>query len=237
MDIAPHLGENESVPRRRILLLSLVLACGPGSSDTDAGTTTAASSTSTGDTPTSAAETTQAATTGPTTGPVTTDVTTTDITATSTGDVSTGTGTSTGDSSTTGTTGEDMVEYAAFFGAGGLDHLLIFRADALNDRCTSIHFARPVGPMPGFAITAPNEWNFVNAFVRAGTDGCLAGTPMGDPVIAIGGAGAGTWQQDPNQFCPLMLDLDVALDFPQDQPWVPAQELMLVTAVPVQSCP
>ncbi len=259
MDITPRLGENESMPQRLLLPLSLVLACGPGSSGTEAGTTTAASSTSTGEPSTGAAETTQVATTGPTSGPTTgpvttgstTDTASTDITTSSTGITTTSTGITTsstgitttstgttGDTGTTGTTGEDMVEYAAFFGAGGLDHLLIHRADFLNDRCTSIHFAWPVDPMPEFAITAPNGWNFVNAFVGAGTDGCLAGMPMADPVVgAIAGAGAGTWQQEPDMYCPLTLDLDVTLDFPPDQPWVPAQEQMLVTALPVQSCP
>ena len=162
MDIAGDLGENGSVPRRLILPLSPVLACGPGA--TESGTTTATGST-------------------------------------------------------------------------GLDHLLIHRADFLNDRCTSIHFAWPTGQDPAFAITAPDGWNFAHASVAMNTDGCLAGMPTGDPVSAIGGAGAGTWQMAMDQYCPLTLDLDLTLDFPQDLPWVPVQERMLVTAVPVQSCP
>jgi hypothetical protein len=256
MDIGPRLGENEGVLRHLLVLTSLVLACGPDAAATEAATTvaeggtatsdtstsdTATSDTATSDTPTSTAEATQAATTGTvSTDPVTTDPVTTEPAATSTGDGSTSTtgdGT-TGDGTTgDGTTGEDSVEYAAYFWAGGLDHIMVHRADLLNDRCTTLHFAWPGGMDPAFKISAPNEWAVANAQVSMGTADCLAGMPMGASESAIGGQGAATWRQDPNLYCPLQIDLDLVLDFPQMLPWVPAQEHMLVTALPVQNCP
>jgi hypothetical protein len=253
MDIGPRLGENEGVLRHLLVLTSLVLACGPDAAATEAATTvaeggtatsdtstsdTATSDTATSDTPTSTAEATQAATTGTvSTDPVTTDPVTTEPAATSTGDGSTSTtGDGTTGDGTTGTT-EDSVEYAAYFWAGGLDHIMVHRADLLNDRCTTLHFAWPGGMDPAFKISAPNEWAVANAQVSMGTADCLAGMPMGASESAIGGQGAATWRQDPNLYCPLQIDLDLVLDFPQMLPWVPAQEHMLVTALPVQNCP
>ncbi len=250
MDIAPDLGENEGVLRRLLVLTSLVLACGPDAAATAAATTVAEGSTATSDTatsdtatsgpPTSTADaTTGTVTTGMvTTGMVTTEPVTTEPVTTSdasTGDTSTtsSTGSSTGDSST----GEDGVEYAAYFWAGGLDHIMVHRADLLSDRCTTIHFAWPGGADPAFNISAPNEWAVVNADVSMGSADCLAGMPMGVSEGATGGQGTATWRQDPNLYCPLTIDLDLVLDFPQVLPWVPAQEHMLVTALPVQNCP
>jgi len=244
------------VPRRLIVLASLVLACGPDTAGTETATTVAEASTTTSDTstgdtptsdtptsdtPTSTAETTQTATTGTTTDPGTTDpgttgTATTEPAATSTGDASTG-DTSTTDGTTGGTTGEDDVQYAAFFWAGGLDHLLVHRADFTNDRCTTIHFAWPGGVNPDLAITAPNDWAAADARTTMGTAGCLAGEPLGAEEYATGGSGTATWQQDPNEYCPPQIDLDLVLDFPPGMPWVPAQEHMFVTALPVQNCP
>jgi len=248
MDIGPGLGENGFM-RPLTSILSLAIACGPDSAATEGATTTTESATSdatvvattgaptTGDIPTdtgttgepttSASATSDATTGDPTTG----DPTTGDPTGT------TGASTDSGETTDAGTTGADEVEYAAFFWSGGLNHLLIHRADFTHDRCTTLHLAWPGGGDPALKISAPDQWAAVNALVAPGTADCLAGTPMGAPVAAIAGLGAATWQQGPNEFCPQQLDLDLTLDFPPDRPWVPAQEAMLVTALPVQNCP
>lgn len=241
--------------RPLLTLLSLLLACGPGSGDTDTPATAATSSTSTSDTTTSTstsdtttstADPTQAPTTG-TTELGTTGVATTSTTSTSTSTTSdttlsdttdtTTVNTTTSETTTSETTGGDDIQYAAFFWAGGLDHILIHRADFTHDRCTTLHIARPGGGDPSLMITAPEQWFPVNASITDSSDGCLQDMPMGTDIAASGGAGTITWPQDPNKFCPPLIDLDLTLDFPQDLPWVPAQESMSVTALPVENCP
>jgi hypothetical protein len=100
-----------------------------------------------------------------------------------------------------------------------------------------LHIARPGGGDPSLMITVPEQWFPVNASITDSSDGCLQDMPMGTDIAASGGAGTITWPQDPNKFCPPLIDLDLTLDFPQDLPWVPAQESMSVTALPVENCP
>lgn len=258
MDIGPGLGENGFM-RPLTSILSLAIACGPDSAATEGAATTTESTTSdttlvattgaptTGDVPTDTGTTGEpttsaSATSDPATGDATTDVATTDVATTgdaTTGDATgtTGASTDSGETTDAGTTGADEVEYAAYFYAGGLDHIFVHRADFTHDRCATLHFAWPGGGDPALKISAPNKWAAVNAFVTPGTADCLAGTPMGDPVAAVGGLGAASWPQGPNEYCPKTLDLDLVLDFPAGQPWVPAQEAMLVTALPLNNCP
>jgi hypothetical protein len=236
---------------RRALLPLLLAACGPDSSDvTGESSTTSTTDASTTDAPTSAS--------GPATGTsgaaptVTTDEPDPGTsTTTGPGDPSTGpidpttgadptTGTSTGDDTSSGIgtdTGDPEVEYAAFFFSGGLNHVMIHRADVTNDRCTTLHLAWPGGMMPDLAITAPDDYAAQNAQISEGVVDCLAGMPMGEAVPAVAGSGAVKWMKGPMEFCPLQLDIDVTLDFAQDLPWVPAQEQLQATAIPVQNCP
>lgn len=239
---------------RPLLLALLLAACGPASpgatdsapastSTGEPATTTPAttSAADTGDVPTSplASDTTPPTTdaeSGPDTGLATTAAT---ITTTTTAETTTGeTTTTTTTTTTTETTAADPdVQYAAFFFAGGLDHILIHKADFTHDRCTTLHLARPTDGDPSLAITVPDEWGPQNAGIVMGTAGCLDGM-LGDfGVAATAGAGVVAWPPDPMQLCPAAIDLDLSLDFPQDQPWVPAQEPLTIAGLPVQNCP
>ena len=245
---------------RPLLLALLLAACGPAS---PGATDSAPASTSTGEPATTTLATTSAADTGDVpTSPLSSDTTppttdaesghdtglattaatiTTHATTATTGETTTGETTSettTGTTTTTETTAADPdVQYAAFFFAGGLDHILIHKADFTNDRCTTLHLARPTDGDPNLAITVPDEWGPQNAGIVMGTAGCLDGM-LGDfGVAATAGAGVVAWPPDPMQLCPAAIDLDLSLDFPQDQPWVPAQEPLTIAGLPVQNCP
>lgn len=234
------------------LLTLLLLGC-PGGGDTTTGSSsdTSTSSASTGSssgastsTTAATASTTDAPTsTGP--DPVTTAATTeaiTDGTSTtstsgaSTSDASTSGSTSTTDASsssgsTTGQPGD--AQYMAFFIAGGLDRIFVRKADPDLDLCTSITFVWP-GPMPMDAIDLPGEWGFQGVEIAQGAADCLNFMgPLPNAVAASVAKGSATW--DPNG-CPLTLDINVALTFPQVMPWVPAQDLMMAFAVAVQNC-
>ena len=245
---------------RLLLVLPLLAACGPDKTDST-GDTAATSSTGgtqstttpddTGDVPTSplSSDTTPSTTTdsgldtGHDTGLATTAASITTHTATSdatTADTSSTTSatTDTTTSTTDTTTGVDPdAQYVAFFFAGGLAHVLIHKADVMNDRCTTLHLARPTQGDPNLKIVAPAEWGAQNANSTQGVAGCLDGMPGNMGVAAIAGAGTVDFIIDPMLGCPHTVDLDLTLDFPQDMPWVPASEPMQVTDLPVQNCP
>lgn len=237
---------------RPLLLALLLAACGPAS---PGATDSAPASTSTGEPATTTPATTSAADTGdvPTsplasdTTPPTTDAESGDdtglattaatITTTTTAETTTGETTTTTTTTTETTAADPDVQYGAFFFAGGLDHILIHKADFTHDRCTTLHLARPTDGDPNLAITVPDEWGPQNAGIVMGTAGCLDGM-LGDfGVAATAGAGVVAWPPDPMQLCPAAIDLDLSLDFPQDQPWVPAQEPLTIAGLPVQNCP
>lgn len=241
-------------------VLSTILACGPGApGDTDTDPTTAGTSGETGPGTSSDASTTaEPATTDalpttattvasetspttptsattdalPTTGVETTDGETTDAT---TGPVET----ATADPSTTTTTGETDgapdVAFAAQFWAGGLDHIILRMAAIKDDFCVELRFARP-GDGPDPQPTLPPDWWHQGATVSQGAADCLdfmAPLPAG--VFSTSITGFAAWTTDP--FCPPTLDeFDLQIDFPPDQPWVPAQVQVLGGGVAVAGC-
>jgi len=233
---------------RRLLLIPLLTACGPSSpsdtTDTTAETTTAETtapptSSETTDIPTSPLS---SDTTPPTTDPPETTATTTEITTDGTTTDLTTTETTTTETTTTETTASettttpDTAEYAAFFFAGGLDHILIHKSDPDSNHCTTLHLARPSDGAPGFTIDAPEMWGPQNGGITMTLAGCLSGM-LGDlGVPAIAGTGTITWQLDPNQLCPDSIAFNLDLEFPQDQPWVPASEHLEAMDIPVQDC-
>ena len=226
---------------RMLLVGLLAAACGPASpGDTEAPSTTDTPG-STGVTTTTTATTSTSDTGDVPTSPLSSDTTPPTTTGDTTGTTGDTTGT-TGDTTTTGTTGDSTtgdpdVQYAAFFFAGGLDHVMIHKADFANDRCTTLHIARPTMGDPIFAITIPDEWGPQSATVTLGTIGCLEGMPVDPGVAATTGVGAILWPPDPMQLCPQQIDLDLTLEFPQELPWVPAKDALQISNLPVQGCP
>ncbi|MFY0535020.1 hypothetical protein [Nannocystis pusilla] len=169
----------------------------------------------------------------PTTGVETTDSETTDAT---TGPVETATADPSTTTTTTGETeGVPDVAFAAEFWAGGLDHITVRMAALKDDFCVEIHFARPGGgPEPQLML--PTDWWYQGATVSQGASDCLDFmAPIPQAVGASGVAGVAAWDTEP--FCPTIIDsIDLVLDFPQDEPWVPAQVAVTTEALAVSGC-
>jgi hypothetical protein len=236
-------------------VLSTILACGPGapgdtdtdpttagsSGETEPGTSTAASTTA--EPATTDALPTTATTVASETSPTTPTSATTDALPTTGGETTDATTgpieTATADPSTTTTTGETEgapdVAFAAEFWAGGLDHITVRMAALKDDFCVELRFARPGGgpdPQP----MLPPDWWYQGATVSQGAVDCLDFmAPMPQAIGASGVTGVATWDTEP--FCPTTIDsIDLVLDFPQDEPWVPAQVNVATGALAVSGC-
>jgi hypothetical protein len=223
---------------RLCLIFLLLTACGPGQSEltTDDPGTTASTGTGTPGSTTTAPETTADPTdTGDVpTSPLSSDgISTESPTTDATTDATTIGPPDTGESDTS----PPGDEYVAFFFAGGLDHILIHKSDLKNDRCTTLHLARPTDGDPALVIDVPEMWGPQNAGIAMGLEGCLEGTPGDLGVAAIAGSGTITWQLAPNEFCPKIISLNLDLEFPQNEPWVPAKEHLETMDLAVQDCP
>jgi hypothetical protein len=227
-------------------VLTITLACGPGEADTSdsAGSSSSASTTGTA---TSTSASTGTSTDDPTTtaastitGTATTATTTT-TTTTTTGEVTTSTGELTTEGpgttlvTTTGTTGEPGEgEYAAMFWSGGLNHIIVRKRDLNADLCAVIGFAWPTDAPP--ELTLPDQWGLQFAQIGQGAATCfddLLG-PLDGGVNATAAQGTAAW--DEQALCPPLIDIDVTLTFPQDQPWVPADDHLAALQIATQGC-
>lgn len=223
-------------------VLIAILSCGdpglPATTDSVASTGGAATTTGTTEQPTTEGSTTSAtsdAGTSSTTAPGTTEPGTTGATETGTTtmpDPSTSGASETTDGSSTG--GQSGVAYAAFFVPGGLDRIVVRKADFDADLCTSVLF---VSPMPNIQpdLFIPDMWSFQNGEIAQGTADCLVF--MGSLVGAVAAAdisGSADWPA-PGP-CPGPLDIDASLVFAPGPPWVPAQDPLAATDLPLQGC-
>ncbi|WP_434423678.1 hypothetical protein [Nannocystis pusilla] len=222
-------------PSRLSPVLSAILACGP-----EPGATTDASTAADPPTDAPTSETTPLPTTGATlTSDATTDLTTaTTVTSDTTtpttdpGATVTSSTTTTSDGETTGEPGS--LEFAAIYLPGGLDRVVVRKADHDADLCTSVVFAWPLGnDDPGLML--PPQWGFESAEIAQGAADCLEFTgPLADAVAAETAGGWGEWPALPA--CPGALAIDMAFTFAQVHPWVPAQALVQAADLPIAGC-
>lgn len=242
---------------RRSLIIGILVAAACGGEATDetgtsgAGSTSGATSTptssgstgSTGSAGTTSTGTTTGVTTGSTGGETTSGETTTGGTTSTTSGETTGTTGTTGEassseegSSTGETTGGGEEMYAAMYFAGGLDRILVRKANMAEDLCTSIMFVWPSdGDPPGFAVGLPAMWGVQSGTIHQGAAGCLQFMPPPMATeFAETGLGSATWE--PNLGCPPTLDIDLSLGFAVNMPWVPDQDILQATEIPVQGC-
>src|SRR5690606_23488401 len=126
------------------------------------------------------------------------------------------------DTSTTGEPGDAQV--AAFYVPGGLDRVVVRKADVEADLCTTIIFVWPMfDPDPNLML--PAEWGYQDASIAEGTADCLEFQGfLPNAVMAAAAAGAASWPV--MMSCPGALDIDVALSFEGGPPWVPAQDIV-----------
>lgn len=144
-----------------------------------------------------------------------------------TGAVETGVGSTGPDPPATG-------EYAASYIAGEQNRLSVRKADLTNDWCVTFTLVAPqdMGPLE-YDVMLPATWRVQSALIHQGAKDCLsfAGFPV-EPIMAVSGDGSASWAGA----CPNSLAVDLTVNFPPEQPWVPAAVLLQAPAVPVTGC-
>ncbi len=104
------------------------------------------------------------------------------------------------------------VTYTAQALPGGLDHIEIFKADFVNDRCVHLHLASPTDTTPFPDIVAPATWTVRSADRSSGASDCNFKSGR-TPTSSAAGKGEVTWLPTA-QVYPCALDLDVTLVAP-----------------------
>jgi hypothetical protein len=130
-------------------------------------------------------------------------------------------------------------EYSAEAFFGGLDHVLVKKADKARDVCVSLHLARPAQNSPEFAFTMPMDWGVQNAEISNMAADCYAppGQTMGKTVSATGGMGTISFTAQPGGFIPCNVSVKGSLAFPGGEAWVqPSEALDAVDVVVKNGC-
>ncbi|MBW2522953.1 MAG: hypothetical protein JRI23_02195 [Deltaproteobacteria bacterium] len=139
------------------------------------------------------------------------------------------------DVSTDGSCSSTSAEYSAHLWLGGLDHLIIMKADPVRDICVRLYADWPMEHMPGFVFTMPDGWGVSRASVSNRASDCADWDtqPTGEVVEATGGSGSIAWSVPQGMYYPCELDIDADLAFATTSPWVPASEALLATFLPI----
>lgn len=127
-------------------------------------------------------------------------------------------------------------EYSAQFWPGGLDHIIVLRADPVADRCVMLYLDWPTQSAPGFEITAPDGWGSSHAVVTDRAADCATPLmqPAGQVAQATGGAGTVAWVVAAGMYAPCTLDVSVTLAFEGAPAWAPAMSQLAATGVMVE---
>lgn len=115
---------------------------------------------------------------------------------------------------------------------GGLDHIMIYRADVTNNTCLVLALARPYSET--FGLSLPSEWGVQNAMITDSAADCSGTGPGGKIVQAASGSGAVLFYTPDGGFFPCTLDVHAAFKFDQPPAWVQPVETMDAYAVVVE---
>ncbi|MCC6551431.1 MAG: hypothetical protein IT372_00230 [Polyangiaceae bacterium] len=128
-------------------------------------------------------------------------------------------------------------QYSAAFWAGGLDHIILFKAEPVEDRCVMLFADWPSQNAPGFDVTLPDGWGISHAQITSSAADCagLEDPPAGEIVQATGATGSVSWQVDPGMYAPCTVDVAASVLFAGAPPWAPAADNLSATAVPVEN--
>lgn len=139
------------------------------------------------------------------------------------------------DVAASGTCASPPAEYSAQLWLGGLDHLIIFKADTVRNVCVRLFADWPMQNAPGFDFATPPEWGVSHADITNQASDCTdwQNPPAGDVVGATGGAGILHWEVPQGLWYPCELDIDAELTFPATAPWVPDVEPLQAAAAPI----
>lgn len=113
----------------------------------------------------------------------------------------------------------EVGSYTATFWPGGLDHLILYKAELEADRCVILWADAPVEPGPGLEIvTLPESWNVSRIVMSKGAAGCAPGDtmPSGEGVRATGAQGTLTMELSPGTSAPCTVDVDITVTFPEE---------------------
>jgi hypothetical protein len=129
------------------------------------------------------------------------------------------------------------VQYEAFWGPPtALDRLFVIKRDFTRNVCFRIGLASP-SSLSEYSVAAPAPWAVEWLGAESDAFGCAGPGWSPETVPAIGGSGAIDWPDSQSGALPCTLDIGVSLTFAPDAPWLPASELMSVSALPVVSAP
>ncbi|WP_433926254.1 hypothetical protein AB3662_25340 [Sorangium cellulosum] len=123
-------------------------------------------------------------------------------------------------------------DYAASYWPGGLDHIIVYKADKEADRCVRLYADAPVeGGPEGFDVELPDTWAVSRVELTDGAADCTPETlnPAGEAVGATGAAGTLSWELATGSIIPCILDIDVTITFPGE----PAPEVLRAAGVDV----
>ncbi|AUX44449.1 hypothetical protein SOCE26_059130 [Sorangium cellulosum] len=126
-------------------------------------------------------------------------------------------------------------EYSAFYWPGGLDHVVVRKADEAADRCVLLYLDAPAENAAGLDLVVPEGWGVSRALVSDRAADCKgsAMAPSGTAVNATAATGSVSWT-DTGAIAPCTVDVDVSLTFPE----APATERLRATGVAVEgACP
>lgn len=119
--------------------------------------------------------------------------------------------------------------YTAYKLIGGLDRVVIFKADAVRNVCFELRLIAPGSTSGG--LTLPSMWSFDSAKVTHDATACAKqymGAAQTWPVASQSGTVAWTG------YLPNTLDVSVTLVFSGQPGWAPSSELLSATNVTAQ---
>ncbi|WP_437923142.1 hypothetical protein WMF37_29415 [Sorangium sp. So ce291] len=124
------------------------------------------------------------------------------------------------------------VDYAATYWPGGLDHLIVYKADPEANRCVMLFADSPVEEArEGFDVTLPAPWVVSRVERTDRAADCTPGTisPTGKAVNATGATGKLTWDISGTAL-PCSLGVNVTVTFPDE----PATVVLRATDLAVE---
>ncbi|WP_437662280.1 hypothetical protein [Sorangium sp. So ce1182] len=125
------------------------------------------------------------------------------------------------------------VDYAAAYWPGGLDHIIVYKADPEANRCVMLFADSPAeAAREGFDVTLPTPWAVSRVERTDRAADCAPGTisPTGEAVNATGATGVLTWEIATAATLPCSLGLNVTVTFPDE----PATVVLRATDVEVE---
>ncbi|XYH92990.1 hypothetical protein ACMHYB_34685 [Sorangium sp. So ce1128] len=125
------------------------------------------------------------------------------------------------------------VDYAASYWPGGLDHLIVYKADPEADRCVMLFADSPVEEArEGLDVALPATWVVSRVLRSDRAADCAPGSisPTGEAVYAAGATGKLTWDIATGKALPCSVGIDVTVTFPDE----PATVLLSATDVEVE---